>query len=204
MSDSAPPRTAARQASLSITNSWSLPKLMSITISRRLLNLWWCHATIPSSVPPFSSYLQSFPASGSFHIRWPKYWSLSLSFSIGPSSEYSGQISNSITFKSKLEKVDPWLLLFRKLQSSSWEGRIGLQQPVLCLRTQGQPGQLLALLSPGVWAGSPSEGVRPEVWQPLSPGPYGLVLSGQQEPCWDSPRVSRSLPLQLLCLKQLS
>ena len=55
----------------------------------------WCHPTISSSVIPFSSCLQSFPASGSFpmslHIRGPKYWSFS--FSISPSSEYSGLIS---------------------------------------------------------------------------------------------------------------
>ena len=54
----------------------------------------WCHPTILSSVVPFSSSLQSFPASGSFPmswlfpIRWPKYWNFS--FSISPSSEYSG------------------------------------------------------------------------------------------------------------------
>ena len=57
----------------------------------------WCHPTISSSVIPFSSCLQSFPASESFqmsqlfHIRWPKYWSFS--FSISPSNEYSGLIS---------------------------------------------------------------------------------------------------------------
>ena len=57
---------------------------------------WWCDPTISSSVIPFSSGLQSFPASGSFpvsqlvlRIRWPKYWS----FSISPSNEYSGLIS---------------------------------------------------------------------------------------------------------------
>ena len=56
----------------------------------------WCHPTISASVIPFSSHLQSFPASGSFnnesvlHIRWPKYWSFS--FSISPSNEYSGLI----------------------------------------------------------------------------------------------------------------
>ena len=54
------PWTAARQASLSITNSQSLLKLMSIE--------WWCHPTISSSVIPFSSCLQSFPALGSFPI----------------------------------------------------------------------------------------------------------------------------------------
>jgi len=57
---SATTRTAAPQASLSITNSRSLPKLMSIT--------WWCHPTTSSSVVPFSSCLQSFPTSGSFQM----------------------------------------------------------------------------------------------------------------------------------------
>ena len=58
---------------------------------------WWCHSTISSSVTPFSSYLQSFPASGFFSnesvllIRWPKYWSSR--FSISPSNEYSGLFS---------------------------------------------------------------------------------------------------------------
>ena len=57
----------------------------------------WCHPTISSSVSPFSSRLQSFPASESFPnmsalcIRWPKYWSFS--FSISPSSEHPGLIS---------------------------------------------------------------------------------------------------------------
>ena len=57
----------------------------------------WCHPTISSSVIPFSSCLQYFPASGSFqnesvlHIRWSKYWSFS--FNISPSNECSGLIS---------------------------------------------------------------------------------------------------------------
>ena len=63
----------------------------------------WCHPTISSSVIPFSSCLQSFPASGSFPmswlfsnesalcIRWPKYWNFSLS--ISPSNRHSGLIS---------------------------------------------------------------------------------------------------------------
>ena len=58
----------------------------------------WCHPTISSSVVPFSSCPQSFPASGSFfsnelflHISWPKHWSFS--FSMSPSNEYSGLIS---------------------------------------------------------------------------------------------------------------
>ena len=56
----------------------------------------WCHPTISSSVVPFSSHLQFFPASEFSNesvlcIRWPKYWSFS--FNISPSSEYSGLIS---------------------------------------------------------------------------------------------------------------
>ena len=58
---------------------------------------WWWHPTISSSVIPFSSCPQSFPASGSFQnesalrIRWPKYWSFS--FNISPSNEHPGLIS---------------------------------------------------------------------------------------------------------------
>ena len=56
---------------------------------------WWCHPTISSSVIPFSSYLQSFPAVFSTEsilcIRWPKDWRFS--FSISPSNEYSGLVS---------------------------------------------------------------------------------------------------------------
>ena len=54
---------------------------------------WWCHPTISSSVIPFSSCLQSFPASGSFLMRWlftsgdHMYWSFT--FNISPSNEYS-------------------------------------------------------------------------------------------------------------------
>ena len=54
------PWTVAHQASLFITNSWSLPKLMSIEL--------WFHPTISSSVVPFSSCFPLFPASGSFPV----------------------------------------------------------------------------------------------------------------------------------------
>ena len=54
---------------------------------------WWCHPNISSSVVPFSSYLQSFPASGSFQISQLciRYWSFS--FNISSCNEYSGLIS---------------------------------------------------------------------------------------------------------------
>ena len=84
------PRTAARQPSLSFIISQSLFKLMSIELVMPSNHL------ISSSVSPFSSCPQSFPASGSFRmnalcIKWPKHWSFS--FSISPSNEYLGLIS---------------------------------------------------------------------------------------------------------------
>ena len=85
MSDSATPWTEARQASLSITNSQSLLKLMSVKSVM---------PSISSFVVPFFSCLQSFPASRSFpvlRIRWPEYWRFS--FNNSPSNEYSGLIS---------------------------------------------------------------------------------------------------------------
>ena len=60
VSDSATPWTAARQPSLFFTVSWSLLKLKSMS--------QWCHPTISSSVAPFSSCFQSFPASESFSV----------------------------------------------------------------------------------------------------------------------------------------
>ena len=72
-------------------------QLLELAQTPRSLDGWWCHPTISSSVIPFSSCPQSFPASWSFFnksvlcIRWPKYWSFS--FSISPSNEYSGLIS---------------------------------------------------------------------------------------------------------------
>ena len=74
---------AARQASLSITNSRSLPKPMPIESVMPSSLLILCH--------PFLLLPQSLPASGSFHMRWPKYWSFS--FSISPSNEHPGLIS---------------------------------------------------------------------------------------------------------------
>ena len=82
------PWTAARQASLSIRNSWSLLKLMSIESvmpSNRLILC--CPLLLPRSI--FLS-IWLFSNELILHIRWPKYWSFS--FSIRPSNEYSGLI----------------------------------------------------------------------------------------------------------------
>ena len=83
------PWTAARRASLSITNSWSLLKLMSIASAIPCNHLILC---CPRLLPPsiFPS-IRVFFSESILHIRCPKYWSFS--FSLSPSSEYSGLIS---------------------------------------------------------------------------------------------------------------
>ena len=89
VSDSATPWTAAHQASLSITNSWSLLKLMSIELVMPSNHLILCHPfLLPPSVFP---NIRVFSNESVLHIRQPKYWSFS--FSISPSNEYSGLIS---------------------------------------------------------------------------------------------------------------
>ena len=83
------PWTAACQASLSITNSWSLLKLMSINSMMPSNHLILsCLLLLPPSIFP---NIKVFPSESVLHIRWPKYWSFS--FSISPSNEYSGLIS---------------------------------------------------------------------------------------------------------------
>ena len=83
------PRTAARQASLSITNFRSLLKLMSTELDMPSNHLILCR---PLLLPPsiFPS-IRVFSNESVLHIRWPKDWSFS--FSISPSNEYSGLIS---------------------------------------------------------------------------------------------------------------
>ena len=86
------PWTAARQASLSITNSRSLLKLMSIELVMPSNHLIVCQ---PRLLPPsiFPS-IRVFSNESVVHIRWPKYWS----FSISPSNEYLGLISFRIVW----------------------------------------------------------------------------------------------------------
>ena len=83
------PRTAAHQASLSITNSWSLLKLRSIESVMPSNYLILCRP--PLLLLSIFPSIRVFSNETVLHIRWPKYWSFS--FSIHPSSEYSGLIS---------------------------------------------------------------------------------------------------------------
>ena len=105
----ATPWTAACQASLSITNTWSLLKLMSIKLVMPFNHLILCRPLL--LLPSIFSKIRVFSSESVLWIRWPKCWSFS--FSISPSRGYSGLISFRIdqfdlpvvqgTFKSLLQ-----------------------------------------------------------------------------------------------------
>ena len=83
------PWTRAHQASLSITNSWSLLKLICIKSVMPSNHLILCHPLL--LLPSIFPNIRIFSNESVLHIRWPKYWSFS--FSISPSNEYLGKIS---------------------------------------------------------------------------------------------------------------
>ena len=112
----ATPMTAALQASLSFTISWSLLKLMSIeSMMPSNQVILCCPLLLPPSIFPS---IRVFSNKSALHIRWPKYWS----FSINPSNEYSGLIFFKInwfdllavqgTFKRTLQhhSLKTWIL----------------------------------------------------------------------------------------------
>ena len=101
---------AAHQASLSITNSQSLPKLMSIESVMPPRHLILCRPIF--LLPPIPPSISVFPSESFLCVRWPKYWSFS--FSISPSSEHPGLISF---------RMD-WL---REKKKKGWTGWISLQ-----------------------------------------------------------------------------
>ena len=82
------PWTAARQASLSITNSWNLLKLMFIELAMPSNYLILCRPLLLSSIFPS---IRVFSNESALGIRWPKYWSSS--FNSSPSNEHPGLIS---------------------------------------------------------------------------------------------------------------
>ena len=82
------PETETHQASLSITNSWSLIKIMSIELVMLSNHFILCHPLL--LLPSISPSIRVFSKESVLHSRWSKYWSFS--FSIRPSNEYSGLI----------------------------------------------------------------------------------------------------------------
>ena len=85
----ATPRTAAHQASLSITSSWKLLRIMSIMLVMPSNHLTLCRPLL--LLPSISPSIRVFSCQSVLRIRWPKYWSFS--FSISPFNEYSALIS---------------------------------------------------------------------------------------------------------------
>ena len=132
------PWTVAHQASLSITNSWSLPKQMSL--SR------WCHSTISSSVIPFSSHFQSFPASGSF-------WMSQFFASGGQSILGLGQILSKPAFICHLCSTLPRTLLLPPVTVTRgkvvvvWPLRGHNSKKSTCVEAKPFPWELIALQS---------------------------------------------------------
>ena len=84
----ATPWITERQASLSITNFWSLPKLMSIKLVMPSSHLILYR---PLLLPPIPPSIRVFSNETTLRMRWPKYWSFS--FNISPSNEHLGLIS---------------------------------------------------------------------------------------------------------------
>ena len=97
----ATPWTAALQASLSIINSQSLLKLMSIELVMPSNHLILCCPLLLS--PSIFPSIRVFSNESALHIRWPKYWSFSFSISISHFNEYSGLIS----FRTDLITLQP-------------------------------------------------------------------------------------------------
>ena len=83
------PWIAAHQASLSITMSWSLTKLMSMESVMPSRHLILCHPLL--LLPPIPPSIRVFSNGSTLHMKWPNYWSFS--FSISPSNEHPGLIS---------------------------------------------------------------------------------------------------------------
>ena len=89
LSHVAAPKTAARQASMSITNSWNLLQFMYIKLVMPSNHLILCHLLL--LLPSIFPSIRVFSNKSGVCIRWPKNWSFS--FSISPFNEYSGLIS---------------------------------------------------------------------------------------------------------------
>ena len=108
------PMDCAHQASLSITNSWSLLKLVSIKVVMPSNRLKLCRPLL--LLPSIFPSIRVFSSQSVLRIRWPKYWSFS--FSISPFNEYSGLISFRIDWLDLLAVLEWVAYPFSK--GSSW------------------------------------------------------------------------------------
>ena len=124
----ATPWTAAHQACLSITNSWSLPKLISIELVMPSNHLILCHPCL--LLPSIFPSIRVFSNESVLCIRWPNYWSFS--FSISPSNEYSGLISFRMDWLDLPEVQGTLKSLLQHHRSrviqALWPRNLGIQQ----------------------------------------------------------------------------
>ena len=135
-----PPCTAARQASLSFTISWSLLKLMSVESVMPSNHLILCYPLL--LLPSIFPSIRVFSNESVLCIRWPKYWSFS--FSISPSNEYSGLISLRIDWFALLAVHGTLRGLLQHHSSKAsilWHSTVQLSHPYM---TTGKTIALLA------------------------------------------------------------
>ena len=123
ISDSPTPWTVARQASLSITNSQSLPKLMSIESVMPSNHLILCRPLL--LLPSIFPSIRVFSNESALHIRWPKYWSLS--FNISPCSEHPRLISFRIGWLDLLAMQGTLKSLLQHHSSKFFSTQLSLQ-----------------------------------------------------------------------------
>jgi len=97
------PWIAACQASMSITNSWSSPKLMSFELVMLSSHLILCHRLL--LLPPIPPSIRVFSNESTLCMRWPKYWSFS--FSIIPSKGHPGLISFRMDWLARKDMISP-------------------------------------------------------------------------------------------------
>ena len=109
------PWISACQASLSITNSWSLLRLTSFGLMMPPNHHILCHPLL--LLPSIFPSMRVFSSESVLHIRWPKYWSFS--FSISPSNEYSGLISFRIDWFGLLAVQGPLKSLLQQQSSEA-------------------------------------------------------------------------------------
>ena len=127
------PWAAARQASLFITNSWSLLKLMSVESVMPFNHLILCWSLLPLAIFPS---IRVFSNESGLPIRWPKYWS----FSFSPSNEYSGLISFRMdwldllavqgTLKSLLQHHSSKASIHQNMHRNEWKWKHNNPKPV--------------------------------------------------------------------------
>ena len=178
------PWTAAPQVSLSITNSQSLPKLMSVesVMPSNHLILYCPLLLLPSIFPS----IRVFSNESALHIRWPKYWSFS--FSISPSNECSGLISFRMDWLDPLAVQGTLKSLFQHHSSNALillcsaffivqlshpfmtiGKTIALKALILRLAGTSLAAQWLKLRLPmyGMWVSIPGWGANiPQAWDP--------------------------------------